>query len=104
MPLVKLTQCTAAGVKIRDVWINSAQVVWVARNATVSFVHTMDNQSTNVLELPDVIVPAMNRSSDPHPLPPPVALVPIPTWLLQKLEGVVYLDGLFRVAAIVEIV
>lgn len=78
MPLVKLTQCTAAGVKIRDVWINSAQVVWVARNATVSFVHTMDNQSTNVLELPDVIVPAMNRSSDPAPAPAPSRAGPDP--------------------------
>lgn len=61
MPLVKLTQCNANGVKTRDVWINSENVVWVARNATVSFVYTLDGQSTNVLEAPEVIVPAMNR-------------------------------------------
>lgn len=71
MPLVKLTQCDNAGVKIRDVWINSAHVIWVARNATVSFVYTLDGQSTNVLEAPDIIVPAMNAQPSPPPLAPP---------------------------------
>jgi hypothetical protein len=62
MPLVKLTQCDKDGLKTRDVWINSAHVVWVAKNApTSSFVHCLDGQSVTVKETPEVIVPAMNH-------------------------------------------
>ena len=67
MPLVKLTQCDAKGVAIRDVWVNSDYVIWVSRNSTMSFIQCVDGQTVNVLETPEVIVPAMNPSTGPAP-------------------------------------
>ena len=68
MPLVKLTQCESpTGTVIRDVWVNSDHVIWVSRNSTMSFIQCVDGQTVNVLETPEVIVPAMNPSIGPAP-------------------------------------
>jgi hypothetical protein len=66
--LIQLKQCEPNGTVIRNVWINPAQIIWIAMNGAVSSIYCRDNQTVHCVETPVYIEGLIN--TDPNVIAP----------------------------------